>query len=61
MLATGSFDKKACIWDISSKLSGQSLNPVKVLEHNASVEDVKWYKKDENLIATGTQDKYVSM
>lgn len=31
LLATGSFDKKACIWDISSKLSAQSLNPIKVL------------------------------
>ncbi len=59
-LATGAFDKKACVWDVAGK-SSNSIKPIKVFEHGAGVEDVKWFRKDENLLATAAQDKTVNM
>jgi len=52
-LVSGSFDKKACIWDI--KDSSNSVKPTRVFEHESSVEDAKWFKKDPYLFATASQ------
>lgn len=50
---SGSFDKKACTWDI--KGSSNLVKPTRVFEHDSSVEDAKWFKKDSNLLATANQ------
>jgi WD40 repeat protein len=55
-IVTGAFDKKAIVWDLNGNLSQHNvLKPVVVYEHSSGVEDVKWFKKDENLIAIATQ------
>jgi len=61
-LASGAEDKVICIWDVNSKSSTNSLQPLHTIQgHEAEVEDVSWNPHHEFFLGSVGDDKAVNV
>lgn len=60
LLASGSDDRKVCLWDLSSPRDSTVFSPIReFLEQRDVVEDVAWHPIDPNLLAACGDDRCV--